>query len=368
MAATTSSSNSDWSFVSPCQRHSEVVENSYQGSAQDQFKLATNYLYGTGGFRKNMERAVYWFTQASNGGEVQALGQLGLCYLEGLGTLKDETLAFNLLKSGAEQGDVNAMLHAAKLASSGRGTAVDHRLATEFLTEAANKGHGPAAYQLGQMYLQGLGVAKDANQAFLYFAQAATAGVMEAHTGLAQCYTDGIGTPVNLQLAKKNWIAASLSGDVLAQRIVGEKLLTGADGFAEYPEKARRYLERAANSGDAQAQYQLALCCYFGIGGPQDLEARDKWLGKAVEQHHAAAITEKQNLNDEPKEIINKREEEGEKTEENEHEGKRNSQSFGSETSDDNELSRVNSETKKKPSLLRRIKSRIIAPSGAAAH
>jgi TPR repeat protein len=62
-------------------------------------------------------------------------------------------------------------------------------------------------------------------------------------------------------------MTASLSGDIVAQRCVGEKLLAGEDGFGVDPEKARRYLARAALAGDAQAQYRLALCCDQGIGG-----------------------------------------------------------------------------------------------------
>jgi TPR repeat protein len=52
----------------------------------------------------------------------------GLCYLEGTGVIKDEKLAFHLIKLGAEKGDVVAMVNAALLSTNGCGTTVDYRL------------------------------------------------------------------------------------------------------------------------------------------------------------------------------------------------------------------------------------------------
>lgn len=52
----------------------------------------------------------------------------GLCYLEGTGVMKDEKLAFQLIKLGAEKGDVVAMVNAALLSTNGCGTPVDFQL------------------------------------------------------------------------------------------------------------------------------------------------------------------------------------------------------------------------------------------------
>jgi len=284
----------DLSFISPKLRSQTVVEKAFGGSSADQLDLGTNFLEGTNGFRKSTERAVYWLTQAVNGGEVFALNQLGLCYLEGIGAIKDEKVAFDLIKLGAEKGDVTAMVNAALLSASGRGTAVDYHLAADFLKEATSKGYGPAAYQLGQMQMNGWGVPQDGNAAFQSFTLAASEGVMEGHTGLAQCYTDGVGTSEDLQRAKHHWMTASHGGETVALRCVGERLLNGSHGFAVDHEEARRYLERAAKAGDAQAQYKLALCYAHSIGGPQNLKARDEWLEKAIAQKHHGSIAEKQ--------------------------------------------------------------------------
>ena len=138
-------------------RSQAVVERAFKGSSADQFNLATNYLEGSNGFHKSSERGVYWLTQAVNGGEVVALNQLGiglyyysytfsssllplllfalipnlasgLCYLEGNGAIKDEKLAYQMIKLGADKGDVTAMVNAAMLSTNGCGTSVDYRL------------------------------------------------------------------------------------------------------------------------------------------------------------------------------------------------------------------------------------------------
>ncbi len=47
----------------------------------------------------------------------------------------------------------------------------------------------------------------------------------------------------------------------------------------------------AQNNGSALAQYRYGRVLIEGRGGPQDAEAAVLWLGKAVEQNHAAAAT-----------------------------------------------------------------------------
>jgi uncharacterized protein len=45
--------------------------------------------------------------------------------------------------------------------------------------------------------------------------------------------------------------------------------------------------ESAAEQGDADAQYRLALMYFVGEGTPQDFKAAIKWHKKAAEQGHA---------------------------------------------------------------------------------
>lgn len=294
MAGATNARDSDLSHVSPKLWRTRTVERAFAGKSSDQLQLAYNFLEGSNGFQQDNKRAVYWLTQSSNNGNIQAINQLGVCYIEGVGIIKNESVGYDLVKFAADKGNITAIINVALLAVNGCGISVNYTLAAEYLQKAAEAGDGQAAYELGQLYLQGKGVEKDENKAFQSLTLAADTGLMEAQVGLAQCYASGIGTEADLQAARKYWVTASLSGDAVAQRSIGERLLFGSDGFACDPEKARRFLARAADKGDAQAMYQLALCCDKGIGGPQDKVARIKWLEKAAELNHPKALVKLQ--------------------------------------------------------------------------
>lgn len=297
------SSSGDLSYVSPSLRGSSCVTNAFSGSPDDQLVVANYFLEGTNSFPRDPKRGVYWLTQSANAGNICALNQLGLCYLGGEGVMKDDQLGFRLIKIAAERGLEVAMMNIAFLASNGRGTPVDYPLAAEFLHKAADLGNADAAYQLAQFYLHGWGVPQDKNHAFQFFQQASGAGYAPARAALARCYEEGIGTDVDLQTARKFWLYAALNNDAVAARCVGERFLTGTGGFPVDPMKGRRYLLRAAEAGDAQAQYQLATCCTQGIGGPQNAMAGLKWLEKSAEQNYPEAVTELQAIRKEDERV-----------------------------------------------------------------
>lgn len=282
----------DLSYVSPNLRSSTNVTKAFFGSSSDQYELANCFLEGANGFPKDSKRGVYWLTQAVNGGDLCALNQLGLCYLSGEGVMKNEEVAFRMIRLSADKGLVVGMINTALLAANGRGISVDFPLAAEFLLRASQQGSADATNQLGQFYLRGWGVAQDPAKAFQYFQKAADEGAAGAAANLAQCFEEGIGTSVDFAVARKHWIQGALNNDAVAARCVGERFLVGARGFPVDAAKARRYFLRGAEGGDAQAQYQLAQCLNQAIGGPPDSKARVMWLEKAAAQNLPEAIAE----------------------------------------------------------------------------
>jgi len=57
----------------------------------------------------------------------------------------------------------------------------------------------------------------------------------------------------------------------------------------QYYETARQQWEKAANAGDADAQYQLGVMCREGLGIPVDAAQARVWFEKAAAQGHEAA-------------------------------------------------------------------------------
>lgn len=58
-----------------------------------------------------------------------------------------------------------------------------------------------------------------------------------------------------------------------------------------YAQTSTSYEEHidAAYNGDAKAQYEIALCYWYGKGVKKDLTQASEWLSKSIEQNYSKA-------------------------------------------------------------------------------
>jgi len=70
--------------------------------------------------------------------------------------------------------------------------------------------------------------------------------------------------------------------------VAGGELL-GLERYENLMCEAIKWFRKAAEQGYSNAQYNLAICYYYGNGVEQDYEEAVRWLQKAVEQGNAAA-------------------------------------------------------------------------------
>lgn len=73
------------------------------------------------------------------------------------------------------------------------------------------------------------------------------------------------------------------NGDVGAMMNLGKLFYSGSRLYPKNLEKARYWLTRAADSGNAAAQYQVAVMASQGRGGPKDEKTADCYYGKALQ-------------------------------------------------------------------------------------
>jgi hypothetical protein len=83
--------------------------------------------------------------------------------------------------------------------------------------------------------------------------------------------------------AVKWWRKAAEQGNAPAQYHLGLAYSIGEGVPQDYAEAARWY-RKAAEQGHAAAQYNLALQYHFGEGVPQDYIQEAAWIRKAAEQ------------------------------------------------------------------------------------
>lgn len=132
-----------------------------QGNASAQYNLAQMYhVEGT----KNVhayEKAKYWYEKSVEAGIKEAYNNLGALFLEGKGVEKDEKIAFELFKKGAQNGDSAAEVNAAILYAWGEHVVHDKMKSYEHLRHALKAGQSSASKHLDKLCKESTWVCKD---------------------------------------------------------------------------------------------------------------------------------------------------------------------------------------------------------------
>lgn len=106
---------------------------------------------------KNFSMAVYYLSVAAwKEKRAVVLHQLGMCYLSGMGTSKNESAAVFLFKLAAEQNFPEAQNKLGACYEMGVGTREDINQAIQYYQEAADQGLADAQFNLGRMYEQAI--------------------------------------------------------------------------------------------------------------------------------------------------------------------------------------------------------------------
>ncbi|GAB1857036.1 hypothetical protein MHTCC0001_18720 [Flavobacteriaceae bacterium MHTCC 0001] len=127
-------------------------------------------------------------------GNAQAENYLGLAYLQGIGTEKDEDKAFKYIFSAAQKDYATAQYNLGRLYKHGLGCELNFTNAITWWETAISNGSQRAAFTLGYMYYKGFGVAQDYKRAVYWFERS---DYPMARHFLAICNYFGYGVPVN---------------------------------------------------------------------------------------------------------------------------------------------------------------------------
>jgi len=149
--------------------------------------------------------------------------------------------------------------------------AADYAKARRIFEPLAEAGEAEALYWTGVMYSQGQGYPRDCQEAAFRYEEAARRGHPEAafNLGFLLYYGAGAST-VDCELIPDHekagpWLLqAATAGKPRAQFMVGNMYLRG-DGLPHGMDNAFDWLEKAADAGLTEAQYDLALL-YAEVG------------------------------------------------------------------------------------------------------
>ena len=181
--------------------------------------------------------------------------------------------------------------------------------------KAADQGHPDAQFRMGQAYEVGLGVKRDAARAVEYYRRsteggreearlrwltlAANEGDVDAQVNIALMYITGSIVPANLAEAEK-WLEKAAQ-----QRFAIRADSSSADfsGQNSRMEQVREFAFSLANRDHAEACYWLGLIYKDGCGVGADEVTSSKWLIKAADKGHEAAIRELESF---PEHVVGK--------------------------------------------------------------
>jgi TPR repeat protein len=200
-----------------------------------------------------------------------ALTQSQIGYLYGcIDSIKDDDMAFKYVKLAADQGHIVAQSYIGHLYVNGIGTTKNNYLAFINLKLAADKVFEEAQYNginreaqfnIGSFYENGIGIEQNDAMAFKYFKLVADQGVNKDETMQAQCkigsfYENGIGIEKDDAMAFKYYKLVADQGVEVVQDILG-CLYENGIGVNKDNTMAYKYYKLAADQGYIYAQIKI---------------------------------------------------------------------------------------------------------------
>ena len=256
---------------------------SNQGYAEAQYYLGLIYQYGQEG-EQDYKKAFELFQKASNQGHEEAQCSLGTMYYSGKGIEQDYKKALECFQQASSQGETDSQCYVGYMHYHGLGIEQNYEKAFEYFQQASNQGHAVAQCYLGRMYYYGLGIEQNYEKAFEYFQQASSQG-----EAVAQCYLGcmcyyGLGVQKDEEKAFE-WLQKVNKKLTNAQYILKIIMHPQQKSF----EKLKILLEKNAKKGLTNAQIDLGIIYFYGLGINADLKKARNYFEKASKKNHIIA-------------------------------------------------------------------------------
>ena len=243
-----------------------------QGNAEAQYKLGLMSWDDT--------QKIYWYKKAAEQGYADAQIDLGTIYYWGKGVTKDDVQSaywYNRFEANGEKKE-----HMSQRADD----LYDQRQYVEALPlylHLAEQSNAEAQYRLGYMFLIGNAVAKDKIKSAYWYNKFFKNIGMEKHISQRAnaLYEQGQyaeALPLYLHLAEQGNV------DVDTKVKLGFIYSIGNNDT-----QSAYWYKKAAEQGNAEAQYEVGQMYYYGKGVAKDRIQADYWYKKASEQGHADA-------------------------------------------------------------------------------
>ena len=155
-------------------------EAAERGNAAAQYNLGMAYACGYYGVKTDREKAIFWLKKSVKGENPSACLQLGLYYYYTVKTELAYKKAFGLFNEAYNLGEEQAIINVGLCYLQGNGTEKNEKEAVNCFKQAAEKNSSGVAYfNLGVCYENGFGVEKDYKKAVEMYGKAVENGEKE---------------------------------------------------------------------------------------------------------------------------------------------------------------------------------------------
>ena len=213
------------------------------------------------------------WTAAAAAGDARGALFVGVLYDTGLGVGQSYPQALDWYRRAADAGNATGMFNVGVMHDAGRGVPPDPAQAASWYERAAAKGFGRAEYNLGLLYQAGTGVRASRTRAIQLFKRAADHGITAAQAHLKEL---GVQPP-----GQRGAAVSARAGDPAMADFQQAQQLLLARGPADAA-RAADLFRRAAERGNALAEYDYGYCYEHGLGVQRDPEQARAWDQRAA--------------------------------------------------------------------------------------
>lgn len=248
------------------------------GYIESYFRLGEIYKSGVNMIlKKEYSQSFACFQQAANYGHTEALCELGIMVLDGLGCNQNQTVAISYLKRAIDQGSVKAMVVYGDCLMNGRGLPQDYNAAIALYNSAIKRGSTEGRLKLAMLY-ENEGQYK---RAFNEYQQLAEQKVPTAISRIGKYYFYGgkYGVQQNLETAQQYFDIAKDYDDDEANYYLGLMYLNDP----KMKHVAFHFFKHAASHRFAYAEFQYGICREEGIGVEMNLAKAYKLYTRAAQ-------------------------------------------------------------------------------------
>ena len=274
-----------------------MIEKAKAGDAAAQNTLGVWYYMGKDSIKQDYKQALQWWARSAKQENVDAIGNMAMCYQLGRGIQQDSAMAVQLYEAAIKKGNKGIIPQHEKIIKNtgsvfsslllrdcyikGLGVKKDPKKANYYQEVAAKGGHVDSQFALGLYCLNG----KQADKAVEWFKKAAAQGNVGAIYYYGYLLFNGMGITQDKSNGIKYLVLASKKGFPTADYQLGIIYRDG-NGVEKNTEKAFEYIKKAALKGNADAKWNLATMYLKGIGTKVDYYFAAQWLAEVALSSH----------------------------------------------------------------------------------